>query len=139
MKFPAGTAVAFFSVLVRDRLMAFLPVRANAKMYKPISDSTGTRTSSRIFWRMDRRRNPMAQASAGRTESDRSATKELRTAPPEQRSVAVTQITDRQNALITGVLYVFCNVYREISELLGVGPARRALGPGAATRWLPPS
>src|ERR1700753_4164835 len=113
MKFPAGTAVAFFSVLVGDGLMPFLAVRPNAKMYNPIRDSTGTRTSRRIFWRMDRRRNPMAQASADSTECDRSATKELRT-PPEHRSVAVTHVTDRQNALITGVLYVFCNVYREI-------------------------
>jgi hypothetical protein len=49
-------------------------------------------------------------------------------APPKQLTVAVTQVTDRQNALIADVLYVFCDVYREIPRPPGPGcppvPAR---------------
>src|SRR6266581_317831 len=59
---PVGAPVAFLSVLVLARLMASLAVMLVAKAYRPIRDSTGTRTRRRIRWRIDLRRKPMALA-----------------------------------------------------------------------------
>jgi hypothetical protein len=50
-------------VLAWERVRAPRAVRNVANAYNPISESTGTRMSRKIRWRMDRRRNPMAQAS----------------------------------------------------------------------------
>ena len=58
-----GWPVTDLIVLAWERVRAPRAVMNVANAYKAISDSTGTRTSRKIRWRMDRRRNPMAQAS----------------------------------------------------------------------------
>ncbi len=58
-----GSPVAYLIVLAWPRFSAPRAVRNVANPYSAISDSTGSRTSRKIRVRMDRRRNPMAQAS----------------------------------------------------------------------------
>jgi hypothetical protein len=78
-KLPVGWPVAFFSVLARVRLMAFLAVMLVVKTYRPNSDSRGTRARSRILLRTDRRRQVMGVASEGsETNCDGDVTEELR-------------------------------------------------------------
>src|SRR5262249_32628047 len=67
-KLPVGWPVAFFSVLARARLMAFLAEMLVAKTYRPNSDSRGTRARSRILLRTDRRGQVMGASMRSKTE-----------------------------------------------------------------------